>query len=1359
MNKPLSVFLIVAMCCGGSFSSEKSKDKKVLTGGSSKLNPPPPPPSAAVPYLSVPVTLDGRVGAEEWNDAALLRAADSILQSKSHASRSMKISDPATEIRVKYDAQSVYIGVVCHEERNDFPRAEPRPADGNFYMDDAVQVVFGLAEQNELDREVMDMGGYEGAMGAAGVSADNYYQFILNFAGAKQRLWNEVVLDRPAFDGKATHCAEGWSAEFRIPAESFGATIEQLVNMLNSGQDIFFNVIRIRPPDMIGWYLPAYGGYRPMPFGKIYLMPAGRPYDRTLERAPAIPDAAAAESSAEIGYYPLSGSVVGIIEGDVMGADSAVLKVDGFNAVKKEFTPGEDRHLIILDMKPGDQPARDAELTLYQGRSAVKTIQRTLAAVEAPEWLGTDAGLDYLSSKVPAPWTVPAVQGKTAELVDKKIRFGDYALFESILHDGHEILAGPADIVVETLSGRIAFSPSVAQVQIDGNSVAASSSASAEGGAVLEAKSHTDFDGFTVVKMRLRGVEPSAVSRFAVRIPLRRDAAEFAMRVLVQKVMKLDGFGFEGEAGPLWVGTEDRGLNFSFDTPVFYSADKRSQVRIVEEKDRVWLELNFVDAAGQLPAEMPIFRFFLQPTPTKPLVSHFYRPKVEDKWEMWSDYQGYPDMKKIPELSEWAQQVLSKDRLPTLYTCQGLAENSPGFDTFREDLMKTPKWVFYRRRHDPGRGVDCIATCKRGPEGDLQLWGFKKLAEAGICGIMSDGLSPVWTCDNPGHTHGCGRPLDVKWESPADSAVVAQRNFLKRLRGIFSDAGRECVFSAHTGGGIDINTLSFFDFYIDGEQLSRFPTDYQPPLATYAIGYSGRPFGMRGTFWTKRWVRSRGPYWTLPYALLHDNEVRDNLLVQKILTEFSPTEDCEFHPYWIPSDDVVLESASGDSKVSYYTSGGNALVVAANMGLGADQADVQLKNHLAGATSVRDLLTDTVYPVQDGTVSIELPRGQCVALLVEPDAKTSSKVGWKEENSIAGWVLNGSTRGVTLKAVSENGEPGMLLQSTDKMATARIEFAAQSFANGSARFLIRPARRFRIYLGESYLTWYTPRGWTMDGFVPRWGELYQPRIQEDGALIPLDVSVRNGELDVVIDGMPLACGIKGEPQDGPLHIGFATYGGDELLVIPQELSSAPRDLYNGGLISAEVASAVPADAFSITNVIAGQWTLTDGSIVSNDWKKAVRLESGSSLAHAIWNQDLGDTFTIALKFTEMPSRMRFSVGPVALKRSSGRWVIDGPLDGWGNGVGPRTADKAVSPQPTVPDGEPMVLVAAMRNGVLDMVVNNQLLAKGLAHDISDGGNQLSIQTWSGSSVEFEVIRLSSEGTRIYAPARQTHPVR
>ena len=41
----------------------------------------------------------------------------------------------------------------------------------------------------------------------------------------------------------------------------------------------------------------------------------------------------------------------------------------------------------------------------------------------------------------------------------------------------------------------------------------------------------------------------------------------------------------------------------------------------------------------------------------------------------------------------------------------------------------------------------------------------------------------------------------------------------------------------------DVNTLSFFDGYMEGEQMTRFKTGYFLPEAVYATGYSGLPWG------------------------------------------------------------------------------------------------------------------------------------------------------------------------------------------------------------------------------------------------------------------------------------------------------------------------------------------------------------------------------------------------------------------------------------------------------------------------------------------------------------------------------------
>lgn len=978
------------------------------------------------------------------------------------------------------------------------------------------------------------------------------------------------------------------------------------------------------------------------------------------------------------------------------------------------------------------------------------------------------------------------------------------------LVDGVSILAGDSEVVVLIDGKEVAFNAQPSRVWEDGNSARVEGSAlSKDGRFSLQTRSHVDFDGFTEVKLRIvdaagQAVSPERLGKLSVRLALDSDIGRFVHRVVVQDVLELDGFGFQGPAGPLWVGDQRGGMMFSFDTPLFFSEDRRNQVRVVQEDDRVWMELNFVDGAGQSDPDH-LFRFFLLPTPTKPMPEEMARPLVTDyKFEMWSDWQGYPDLAKIPELKKWATAVSDGGRIPILYTCQGLAEDAPYFEEFEEDMMIQPRWTFYRRHHNPGKGVPVHATSKRGPEGDLQLWAFQKLAnEANISGILSDGLSIAWSDSNPGNLQGGGRPTEITWEGDTLTQVTGQRNFLKRLRGIFHDTGRPLAMSAHTGGGLDPNTLSFFDYYIDGEQLSRYPSSYQPSLPIYSIGYSGHPWGLRSTFWIKRWVRSEGPFRALTFALLHDNEIRDNTQVQEVLQIIKNTSGGvapEFVPYWEPEAADLLESRSGMSKLSLYRTAEQTLAAAGNFGMDADTVTIDFSSLGGGKGSrVEDVLSGKIYELESGSLSLELEPGRCVALLLPTassqaaaSAQTAAAPNTESAtpaSALTGWELGAGAKSGRLAS----GQAAIVLSGSqagsDKDATAT--FTAYPIApDGSAELLVHLTGNLRLWIGSAALIWTHERGWRAEGFLalnllggaatsnadsplgwPNLGTLYNPQLttRENGQarFATLRLSLRNGILDATLDNQPLARGLQwGSHADWgqPMHLSLGTWGGNEVSFAPVALSPEPVALYEGGLGSPRVAAVAPQGAFFFERVPNSDWKVNLGAsgvsarAVTFGGGEALQLRSGREAGVATLEETLGDNFSAVLRFEKLPKRFSVSVGPIVLKYD-GRWVLDGPLGGWGRGVGPRTPDKALSPQPKIAEGEPVVMVISMKDGVLDIVVNNELLARAVAFNIPKAGNRLSIRTWAGFDAVFRLENLSSNPVTLYTPVEQKHPVK
>ncbi|HAK95983.1 MAG TPA: hypothetical protein DCM87_13580 [Planctomycetes bacterium] len=107
-----------------------------------------------------------------------------------------------TEFRVVYDADAIYFGVWCHDDRPDLIVANEMLHDGRLYADDEVIIVIDTF----LDRR-------------------NGYQFIINPNGARgEALISDNVSLNDDWDGvwtaAATIDAEGWNAEAAIPFKS-----------------------------------------------------------------------------------------------------------------------------------------------------------------------------------------------------------------------------------------------------------------------------------------------------------------------------------------------------------------------------------------------------------------------------------------------------------------------------------------------------------------------------------------------------------------------------------------------------------------------------------------------------------------------------------------------------------------------------------------------------------------------------------------------------------------------------------------------------------------------------------------------------------------------------------------------------------------------------------------------------------------------------------------------------------------------------------------------------------------------------------------------------------------------------------
>ena len=549
-------------------------------------------PNAKVPRLSQTVRVDGLLAPGEWGDAAAIRD----IQTFGNAGP----AEPYTTFYLKYDVQTLWIAARCTENDPSYPVAHRREVTDLLSNDDSIQIVLGVWDPVLVDPEEPTIGDDTNAFARTGGKPDHYYQYTVNAVGATSRFFNETPLDRPLFEARADTAQGEWTVEMGIPFDSFGLGDP-------SGRTIPANLFRFRPPEITAWHLPGFGNYAPMPFGAMTFLPADRGDERTEEAGPA--DASPAPSqneqattaSATVKYYPYAACLVA--DASVPpGVDDAtvILRVPG-ETEKQAPLDADGKARIFMDLPGPFQQSAQAEMVVRDsGGEVLANATPTFEPVPLPAWYRTQAGIEYLSGRVPKPWQPPAVEGRTVRLHDKRLVFADTGLLASVVDDNGELLAHEPDVTLCVDGEKLEPLSTETAVASQGSVAVVESTLRFPGGS-LETRSKVEFDGFIIIKMRLRGFDPRAVSGLAVDYPLSKEHARFLHFFSIQDVQELGGFGWTGRAGPVWLGGHEKGLSFRFDgISPFLSQNRRRQIEVIEDQDRTVLRLNFIDGPGQL---------------------------------------------------------------------------------------------------------------------------------------------------------------------------------------------------------------------------------------------------------------------------------------------------------------------------------------------------------------------------------------------------------------------------------------------------------------------------------------------------------------------------------------------------------------------------------------------------------------------------------------------------------------------------------------------------------------------------------------------------------------------------------------
>ncbi len=336
--------------------------------------------------------------------------------------------------------------------------------------------------------------------------------------------------------------------------------------------------------------------------------------------------------------------------------------------------------------------------------------------------------------------------------------------------------------------------------------------------------------------------------------------------------------------------------------------------------------------------------------------------------EDWSRFQGYPDLTRIVKLKEIADACHARGMRFIIYFNQDMSDADPEWKGMEYDFGLGGIMLNYRREYDEIKQL-CYNACVNGPFGDLLLDGIAKITdEAGIDGVYMDGTSVAWSCNNPTHP-GCGQAQgDGKYLTHVP--IRATRQFLKRLRNIFVQRGKNVYMTAHTGSSIDVTTNGLCDAYLDGEALAGFKKGYMLEPGEYVAAYMGNNYGVRGEFLPGKFTVDEG----LALSLVHDTETRyQPFQVTQALERFDDKQTT-FIPYWDKSS--LYKVTPGNILASVYLKKNSALIVMGSQTTEPTTATLNINNllkKLPDGAIIRDIMTGEDLTPASGVLTLNMP--------------------------------------------------------------------------------------------------------------------------------------------------------------------------------------------------------------------------------------------------------------------------------------------------------------------------------------------------------------------------------------------------
>lgn len=282
---------------------------------------------------------------------------------------------------------------------------------------------------------------------------------------------------------------------------------------------------------------------------------------------------------------------------------------------------------------------------------ALDSVKRELRLFPKPSWWKNDLGIDH---SVPPPWTPVARSADGLSVWGRDYQFAGKSFPKQIASQGKDVFAAKPRLLLQAdgLNDEVdlfAAPANVAQTHPDVVTLAAKQDA---GAFRFESRGALEFDGCFRYDWTLTPKRAATIRRLVMELPITEQQARF---ILVSTgasgtVSRLDKDMTLGFVPYFWIGNDDQGCAFFFESAQHWQPHDKRMISIVRKGEQVLLRYEIVRTP--LKTDKPVrYTFGLQATPVKDL-----GPNDPFRYTQWSARAGtvirterlaFPDGQKL----------------------------------------------------------------------------------------------------------------------------------------------------------------------------------------------------------------------------------------------------------------------------------------------------------------------------------------------------------------------------------------------------------------------------------------------------------------------------------------------------------------------------------------------------------------------------------------------------------------------------------------------------------------------------------------------------------------------------------------